>query len=379
MKRLADFPTVLMALRNLRRNRLRSALAALGIVIGVLAIATLGIFGNVLQLAALDSLGGLGNQVIVSPNADAGADSLTARDVAEIQRVTEGRGTAVPILSDGAVVSGPGGTSSFGTVYGTNDPGALFEAEAGTVPEQHRQGALVGTELADQLGIQVGSVVEIAGNDYRVIGVLAEGESISPVQPDDAVVLPESAFAADDYDQVVVQADSGDQARAIADDVRDRLNAREDRVSVLALSSVLDQIDEFFGLLNQFLLGLGTVSLVVAGVAIFNVMLMSTTERKGEIGLLRAVGVQKEDILRTLVVESTLLGVVGGVVGVLFSIGATLVLWYVSPIELEVVLDPSNGVYLVVAFGFGVLISLASGLYPAWKAANLEPVEALRD
>jgi len=354
-------------------------LAALGIVIGVLAIATLGIFGNVLQLAALDQLGGIGDQVIVSPNQDAGAESLTARDVAEIERIAEGRGTAVPLRSDGAAVSGPGGTSSFATIYGTNNPGALFGAETGTVPERHRQGALVGTELADELGVQVGSVIEISGNTYRVIGILAEGEDISPVQPGSAVVLPESEFAPGDYDQVVVQADSGEDARAIASDVRDRLNAREDRVSVLELSSILDQIDEFFDLLNQFLLGLGAISLIVAGVAIFNVMLMSTTERKGEIGLLRAVGVQKEDILRTLVVESTLLGVIGGVVGVLFSIGAALLLWYVSPIGLDIVLDPSNAVYLVVAFAFGVVISLASGLYPAWKAANLEPVEALRD
>jgi putative ABC transport system permease protein len=379
MSRLTDLPAVLMALRNLRRNRLRSVLAALGIVIGVLAIATLGIFGNVLQLAALDSLGGIGNQVIVSPNEDSGADSLTARDVAEIERIAEGRGEAVPLFSDGAVVSGPGDSSGFATVYGTDTPGALFAAEAGTVPDRHRQGALVGTELAGRLGVQVGSVVEIAGNSYRVIAILAEGEDVSPVQPGSAVVLPESAFAASDYDQVVVQADSGEDARVVASDIEARLNAREDRVSVLELSSILDQIDEFFDLLNQFLLGLGAISLVVAGVAIFNVMLMSTTERRGEIGLLRAVGVQKGDILRTLVVESTLLGVIGGVVGVLFSIGAALLLWYVSPIGLDIVLDPSNAVYLAVAFAFGVVISLASGLYPAWKAANLEPVEALRD
>jgi len=379
MTRLTEFPAVLMAIRNLRRNRLRSALAALGIVIGVLAIATLGIFGNVLQLAALDQLGGLGTQVIVSPNQDAGAETLSARDVAEIPRIAEGRGTAIPLYSDGAVVEGPAGATGFGTLYGTDTPDALFTAETGTVPARHRQGALVGTELASDLGVQVGSVVDIAGNRYRVIAVLATGEDVSPIQPGGAVVLPESEFTARNYNQVVVEADSGEDARTIAREVDDRLNAREDRVSVLELSSILDRIEEFFTLLNRFLLGLGAISLVVAGVAIFNVMLMSTAERRGEIGLLRAVGVQKRDVLRTLVVESTLLGVIGGLVGVLCSIAAALVLWYVSPIGLDVVLHPSNAVFLVVAFAFGVVTSLASGLYPAWKAANLEPVEALRE
>ena len=376
--RLTDTPAVLMALRNLNRNKLRSVLAALGIVIGVLAIATLGIFGNVLQLAVVESLGGLGNQVIVSPNADAGGESLTSREITEIERVTEGRGVAVPVITDGAVVSSSG-QSSFATLYGSDRPGVLFEAEAGTVPEQHRQGALVGSDLSESLGVGVGGVIEISGIRFRVIGILAPTESISPVQPDSAVVLPESAFATTEYDQVVVQADSNDNARVIAEGIRDRLNTREERVDVFELSSVLDQIDEFFDLLGQFLIGLGAVSLVVAGVAIFNVMLMSTTERRGEIGLLRAVGVQKRDVLRTLVVEATLLGVLGGFVGVILSCLAALLLWYVSPIELHIVLHPSNGLYLLVAFVFGVAISLASGLYPAWKAANIEPVEALRD
>ncbi|MES3516342.1 MAG: ABC transporter permease [Natronomonas sp.] len=378
MSELREFPALLMAVRNLQRNRLRSVLAALGIVIGVLAIATLGIFGNVLQLAALDSLGGLGDQVIVSPADETGSESLTARDIAEIERLAEGRGAAVPIITGGAVVEGSGG-NSFAQLYGTDSPAALFDAEAGSVPEHHRQGALVGAELAESLGVQVGSSVTIEGNSYRVVGILAPAEDITPIQPGNAVVLPEGAFATSEYSQVVVQANSGEEARLVADGVRDRLNVREERVDVFELSAILDEIEEFLGLLNQFLVGLGAVSLVVAGVSIFNVMLMSTAERRGEIGLLRAVGVEKRDVLRTLVVEATLLGVIGGFFGVLLSIVAAFFLWYLSPLGLSIVLHPSNGVYLLVGFVFGVVISLASGLYPAWKAANLEPVEALRD
>jgi putative ABC transport system permease protein len=375
---LERFPAVLMAFRNLDRNRLRSALAALGIVIGVVAIATLGIFGSVLQLSATNELGGIGDQVIVSPNSDTGSETLSPRDVATARRVAEGRGEAVPVKTGGGLVSGPSG-QTFAQLYGLSDPAALFGAEAGTLPSQHRQGAIVGREVAAELNLRVGSAVEIEGNRYRVVAVLAEGEDISPIRPDSAVVLPEGEFASDGYSQVVVQANSGEDATYVAQTVRERLNAREQRVSVFELGSILDQIQEFLTLLNGFLIALGAVSLVVAGVAIFNVMLMSTRERRGEIGVLRAVGVQKGDVLRTLVVEAALLGVLGGAVGVLVSMGAVGALYQFSPIGLDVVLAPPTAFYLLLAFGFGVVIALGSGLYPAWKAANEHPVDALRD
>ncbi|MFD1511745.1 ABC transporter permease [Halomarina rubra] len=376
---MTRFPAVLVARRNLSRNRLRSALAALGIVIGVLAIATLGIFGTVLQLSATNELGDIGNQVIVSPNPDAGSDTLTSRDVREIRRAANGRGTVVPLVASGGVVEA-GGDGTFAQLYGTEDPAALFEAQAGDLPRVHRQGAIVGSEVAETLSLSVGSVVEIEGNRYRVVAVLAESESITPVQPDGAVVLPPGEFVQSQPTQVVVQADSGSAATATAEAVRATLNARTDRVQVFELSSILSTIAEFFALLNAFLLGLASISLVVAGVSIFNVMLMSTTERRQEIGVLRAVGVQKGDVLRTLLVEAALLGVVGGLVGALLSgLVAVGLAAFVEQISYDVVFVARNGAFLVGGVVFGVAVSLVSGLYPAWTAASERPVEALRD
>jgi putative ABC transport system permease protein len=272
-----------------------------------------------------------------------------------------------------------GGERSFAQLYGLSTPRDLFEAREGSLPRRHRQGALVGAGLAESLSLSVGSAVEIEGNRYRVVAVLAEAEDISPVSPDNAVVLPEEEFVGEGYNQVVVQANSGEDASAVATTVRERLNAREQRVSVLELGSILERIQEFFALLNGFLISLGAVSLLVAGVAIFNVMLMSTRERRGEIGVLRAVGVRKGDVLRTLVVEAALLGVLGGLLGTVLSVAIVGGLYQFTPVGLDVVLDPSNGLFLVLAFGFGVFIALASGIYPAWKAANAHPVAALRD
>jgi putative ABC transport system permease protein len=371
-------PELFFARRTFDRNRLRAGLAALGIVIGVFAIATLGILGSVLQLTASDALGDLGNQVIVSPNEDVGAETLDPRDVQQIRRIGEDA-TVVPIISGGTVVRRGPDRQTFATVYGMDRPGALFTAGSGELPPRHQRGAIVGSGIAEELGVEVGRTITVEGRDYRVIAVLAEDDSITPIRPDNAVILPESVFVADGYNQVIVNADSGTEAGRIAEQIRSEVNAREERVSVFELSSIIREIDRFFGLLNAFLLAIGSISLLVAGVAILNVMLMSTTERREEIGVLRAVGVQKRDVLRLILTEAALLGLVGGVVGVLLSAGVAVGLWLAIPeVTLPTILAPRNGGYLLLGFGFGVVVSVLSGAYPAWKAANDRPVEALR-
>ena len=371
------FPALSLATRNLSRQRLRAALAALGIVIGVFAVVTLGLLGNALSLAAQEELGGLGDQVIVSPAEERGEESLSSRDVAAVRRAADGRGTVVPLQSTGGTVRGTGG-QSVAQIYGTDNPQALFGNGTGAVPSSHRQGALVGAGLAEDLSLRPGSTITVEGNEYRVVGVLPPVEGISPLQPDSAVVLPPSEFASDGVSQVVVRADSPEDARAVAGGVRERLNSRQQRVSVFSLTSVLDRISEFFNLLNGFLLAIAGVSLVVAGVSIFNVMLMTVAERRGEIGVLRAVGIHRKQVLRTLLVEATLLGVVGGAVGAVLGTVAVVAVATQTELPLWAVLQPGNVFVPLGAFAFGVLIALVGGLYPAYRAAWEPPVEALR-
>ena len=373
---MTRFPALYVARRNLSRNRLRSGLAALGILVGVVAIASLGIFGNVLAVGADDALGDIGTQVIVTPNADAGVSEIDDRTVTEIERVTPA-GTVVPLRTDGGLVT-RGGESAAATIYGIENPASVYTADDGRLPERHRQGAVVGADLADSLGARVGDNVDVTGDTYRVIAVLEPVESFTPISPNDAVMLPEDAVGGDGYQQVVIQTETGAAATASAAAVEATINDREQVVDVFELSSILEEINEFFSLLSAFLIGLGGISLFVAGVSILNVMLMSTVERRQEIGVLRAVGVSRRSILRTMLFEAALLGVIGAAAGVVVTVGLVAALYLATQVELWIVLDPTNGLYLLGAFAFGVLISVISGLYPAWSAANERPVEALR-
>ncbi|WP_299236901.1 ABC transporter permease [Natronomonas sp.] len=373
---MTRLPALFVARRNLSRNRLRSALAALGILVGVVAIASLGIFGNVLAVGASDALGDIGTQVIVSPNADAGYQSIDDATVTEIERATDA-GTVVPLKTDGGLVT-RGSNSAAATIYGIENPASVYTAADGRLPERHRQGAIVGAEVAETLEVRVGDSITVAGEDHRVLAVLEPVEAFSPVSPDDAVMLPESDVGGEGYQQVLVRTETGAEATASATAIQTTVNAREERVDVFELSSIVNEIDEFFSLLSGFLIGLGGISLFVAGVSILNVMLMSTVERRQEIGVLRAVGVPRRAVLRTMLFEAALLGIVGALGGIVVTVGLVAVLYAVTPVELGMVLDPRNGLYLLGAFAFGILISVASGLYPAWKAANERPVDALR-
>ena len=370
------FPAVFMATRNLSRSQLRSALACLGILIGVLAIASLGIFGNVLSLGASDALGDIGNQVILTPNADAGIETIDDSTLTEIERAA-GETTVVPLRTSGGLIEFAG-SSTAATIYGIAEPGGVYTASEGRVPDRHRQGALVGASVAEELDVRVGATITVDGDSYRVVAILDEVETFSPVSPNDAVMLPEADVGGPGFDQVTIEADSGAEAAAAAAAIDEAVNSREETVDIFELSSITDEINDFFSLLNSFLIGLGGISLIVAGVSILNVMLMSTVERREEIGVLRAVGVEKRDVMRMILVEAALLGVVGAAGGVIATVGVVALLYVVAPIELWILLHPTNAAYLLFAFAIGVAISVVSGLYPAWKAANERPVDALR-
>ena len=369
-------PFLAFARNNLSRARARTILAMAGITIGVVAIASLGMFGATLEQSFLNTADDAIRTVGVGPGPDAESRTLDREQVAEIERYA-GDGQVYTLSRGYGRVTGLQQTTS-ASLVSVSDPRVFVTAESGRLPTNWRSGVAVGAELADTLGVEPGDSVRVNDDNRRVVAVLAESSRASFVSTSDAVVLPPGALG-DGASQVLVRADTPEAAFAISDRLDGNLNSdRRTRYTVFDAEASLERFNEQMELIRTFLLAVGGVSLLVASVSILNVMLMSTIERKAEIGVLRAVGYHRLDILRLMLYEAALLGIVGSVFGVLISVGLGMVM------NAELLSDPFAFTtqalqFTVLGFLFGTGASFVSGLYPAWKAANARPVEALRD
>jgi len=258
-------------------------------------------------------------------------------------------------------------------------PGEFVSVSRGSIPPDWRSGALVGHEIARETGVSVGEGIRIDGRVFRVRAVLSQESRGSTLRPDDKVFLPERYVETTGYSYALVRAENPPAAFRTANRIDRQLNTeRTEQYSVQSAEQVIERFNQQMSTIRMFLLGVGAIALFVAAVSILNVMLMSTVERKEEIGVLRAVGYHRLDVLRLVLTEAVLLGVVGAVVGVVLSVGLGMVIN-------EVLLgDPmafgaGSASAILRGFTVGVVASLLSGVYPAWKAASARPVEALRD
>ncbi|WP_128905942.1 ABC transporter permease [Halorubrum amylolyticum] len=371
------FPSLLMAWRNLGRNRLRTALAALGIIIGVVAICSLGMTTVALEQQATSQLGDITNEVTISSGQDSDTDGVTRDQVDEIRSIVTGA-EVVPQKTNATTLEARNGEEARVSVTGVTEASALYNLTTGPAPDRLQSGALIGGETADALGLEIGDPVEYDGQLYRIRGFIeSEGPSFGYVGGE--LVVPVSGLSDQKhYDTVTIIASDGDAATVIGNTLDARFNAEDDEALSISTFGNQEQIGGFMDTLSLALLGIGGISLVVASVAILNVMLMSTVERRGEIGVLRAVGIRRSEVLRMILIEATLMGILGGLVGVTLSLVAGAAIFQLITGDALGALGWSSVRYLVFGFGFAVVASALSGLYPAWKAANDRPVDALR-
>lgn len=390
-----------IAKRNIRLHFLRSTLAMLGIVIGVVAIASMGILGNSLVATVSDSLSSVGDSVIVTPYTGGGGMGMrgggggssenlkiTDQQFQQIKRAVA-PGVAIPVLSTAERMKvGVGSDDIVATVYGIDPqyiPDLNLVLTSGDFNNAN-SGCLVGSEFAKNNNIKVGSRISM-GTDggkgtLRVTGIIAERGMAFDVSTDNAIVATQewfdNTYNRNNYDQVVVKVKSGQDTAAVKTTIEKQMNKRDKIVSVMDSKATLATIFATFGTITTFVTAIGGISMIVAGVSIFNIMMMSVNERIKEIGIMRSIGTQKKEVMSMFIYEAAIIGVIGSLVGGILSLVTGYAISALMLNSTKYLFTLATAISVAEGVGFGIVICLACGIYPAWQAANMNPIDALR-
>ncbi len=399
----------LEALESLAANKLRSGLTILGIVIGVGAVIAMLSIGRGAEASITGSIQGIGtNLIFIFRGGDESVRNPKPLTIGDADALAEP--FAAPSISGVAPLLQGGGEVSFGgestntQIQGVTPNYAELRnynvTEGEFLNEGHMLGrssvVLLGPDVAETLFGRteaiVGETVRIEGQPFRVIGVLeAKGGGGFGPSEDDQVMVPLSTAqtrllrrSSDRVDLILVSAQSAEDVQKAQDEIAAILRSRHrtevgfDDFTIVTQQEFLDTFATITGVLTIFLGGIAAISLLVGGIGIMNIMLVSVTERTREIGLRKALGARRTDILIQFLTESSVLSLIGGVIGI--GLG-----WLISVIvgQIAAASDtefiPVIGVDAVLlATVFSAAVGLFFGIYPANRAASLEPVEALR-
>jgi putative ABC transport system permease protein len=401
---------IIESLESLNSNKLRSGLTILGIVIGVAAVIAMLAIGQGAQDTITGEISGIGTNLLfvfsgnnqanvrnVRPltmsDAEALRDPFAAPSVENVAPVLQRNGVRVASSTDQSTATVSGVTSAYETVRN------YAVAEGSFITEEQNLGrasvVLLGPELAEKLfgrsaGL-VGETVRIEGQPFRVIGILQSRGGGAFGSEDNVALIPLSTArariinrAGERVDVIFAQAASADVVPQAAEEISQILRTRHrtevglDDFTVLSQQDFLQVAASITGVFTTFLGGIAAISLLVGGIGIMNIMLVSVAERTREIGLRKALGARRRDILVQFLTESSLLSLIGGLVGILLGWLIAMAVGQFAAAS-GTPFDPNVSLSAVLlATLFSAAVGLFFGIYPANRAAALEPVEALR-
>ncbi|MFH1447793.1 MAG: ABC transporter permease [Candidatus Micrarchaeota archaeon] len=404
--------TFTYAFDGLKRRQLRSWLTIIGIIIAVMAIVLLVSLGQGIEVAIKDQLSFFGDDIIsVAPGTSADilssfvpSGSLTEKDVKALQnlgsvkKVTysiEEQGT-VEFKSESAIMYVIGMNQELFEIFDT------YEIEVGrNIKNGERGVAIVGYKFANDFWgtskkrekIRLGGRVVIENRSFTVVGILKSQEGGLMSTADTVVFIPNEdardilpiAIGNDEIQEMHVQLNEGVDPRVAEKEIKETLdrlhkikNEDERDYQVITSEQIMQYVGAITGILTLFLLGAAGISLVVGSVGVANTMFMSVLERTREIGVLKAIGASDSTIRNIFLIESGMIGAVGGIIGVILSYMVEFILSAIAryagfPLPLDITLDLVLGSIL-----FAFFVGMVSGYFPARRAAKLQVVDALR-
>jgi putative ABC transport system permease protein len=406
---------VTLALDTLRANKMRSGLTILGIVIGVATVISISSVINGINIRVSGFINSLGSNVFwvtrepiigVRPTAEMVTRKMLTVDDAVAMRsmphvtATDAEGDYIKSFQVGAVSAKYNGRKVAGTILAgvTSEVGdvtelELMEGRLFTLDDEqrHQHVCVIGHDTWDSLfdgQPAVGKEVTIESGLYTVIGVLDKrkqpfGGGKNP--RDNVILFPFGTFH-DLHPEIkdltlIVKYDSPQNKVVVEDEIRETIRIRRkvrvdkpDNFEISGPEAITKLWGQLTGGLVLFMIAVSSVGLMVGGVGVMNIMLVSVTERTREIGVRKAIGATKRTILTQFTMEAVTLCAIGGATGILIGAIITLTV-YLLPIGLPATLST---MWVLIGFGSSCAIGLLFGIYPAWKAANLDPIEALR-
>jgi putative ABC transport system permease protein len=244
----------------------------------------------------------------------------------------------------------------------------------------------VGSKFAEDNNVKVGSRISVGTEGdkgtLRVTGIIEERGMAFDISTDSAIVVTkewfDSTYNRTDYDKVVVKVKNLDDLPTVKTAIEKQMNKRDTIVDVMDTRKTMETIFAAFGQITTFVTAIGGISMIVAGVSILNIMMMSVTERIKEIGIMRSIGAQKKEVMWMFLYEALILGIAGSLIGGVLSLVGGYAISSMMLQTTKYLFVPSSLVNIVYGVTFGIVVCLICGIYPAWRAANLNPIDALR-
>ena len=394
----------LMAWASLIANKLRSLLTMLGIIIGVAAVIALVSIGNGVKQDIEDSISSLGSNLLVvlpgaprTPGARPSQGSMKSLKISDYEAIAklEGVKAASPMTNGSYVViyqnknwttSVAGVNANFQDVNNWTMTSGRFFSDKNV--QNRERVAVVGQTVVKNLFADedpVGKEIRVKNIPFRVIGVLkSKGNGTMGNDQDDTVLIPyttsmERVEGIDYLRRVYVVAKDDESIDRLQADIENLLRVRHnikdtnlDDFNIQNMKSIMETVAQTTGTFTLFLGAVAAISLVVGGIGIMNIMLVSVTERTREIGVRKALGATYSVIVTQFLIEAVVISLMGGFIGIAFGIGASKVIGMVSGMS-TIVSIPT----IIMSFAFSMAIGLIFGIYPARKAAKLNPIDAL--